>query len=34
MFIKGAPDYLIKKSSKIMTKSGNVVNLDAESKVP
>lgn len=32
MFIKGAPDYLLKQSSKIMTKSGNIVNFHEGAK--
>jgi hypothetical protein len=29
LFIKGAPDYLINKSSKIMSKSGEILTLTA-----
>ncbi len=28
LFIKGAPDYLLAKATKTITKSGKIVNLD------
>jgi magnesium-transporting ATPase (P-type) len=32
MFIKGAPDYLIKKSTHVKTKSGKVVPFDKQAQ--
>jgi len=32
LFIKGAPDYLLKGASKVMTKSGNIVNFHEGAK--
>lgn len=28
MFIKGAPDYLLNNSSRVMTRNGDIVNFD------